>query len=73
MNKKFTLLGLSAALLLGSTLTSCNKDETADNGPQFLELEAAGPVSGKWAGNSIVTITEDVVVPEGQSSNSLPA
>ena len=65
MNRKITLLGLSLALL-ATTFTSCKKDEE-EAGPQFLELTAAGPVSGKWEGNSIVTITEDVVIPEGES------
>ena len=66
MNKKITLLGLSATMLFTATFSSCTKDKE-DEGPQFLNLEASGPVSGTWAGNSIVTITDDVVVPEGET------
>lgn len=66
MKRKITLFGFGLVLLATTTLNSCKKDNEADE-PQFLELTAAGPVSGTWEGNSIITITEDVVVPEGQS------
>ena len=67
MKTKTTLSiwGLGLSLLFMTGMTSCKKEN--EEVPQFKELTAAGEVSGTWDGNSIVTITEDVVVPEGQT------
>ena len=65
MKTKFTLLGMSLAMLAVSTFSSCKKNKA--EAPQFVNLSPAGEISGTWDGNSIVTITEDVVIPEGKT------
>jgi hypothetical protein len=67
MKTKSTLSiwGLGLSLLLVTGISSCKKEKQEEL--QFKELTAAGEISGTWEGNSIVTITEDVVIPKGQT------
>ena len=58
---KVSLIAFAFALL---GLTACKKSSTT---PEFPELQPVGEVSGTWTENSIVTINQDVVVPEGKS------
>ena len=79
MKLKYYLMAFAMTAALGTTLTSCDDDETTvegtlpggggDQGGNIPEgaQAVAGNVSGTWARGSVIHVTGDITVPQGQS------